>query len=325
MGVQIGGGMLLMKYSRSDEAQADAVGAIILYRSGYDPEALARFFNKLNEESGGSRGPQFLSDHPNPGNREQAIEKQIERWPPKQYRTSNSAFNQARKHAQSVQSYTAQEIADGAKSGRWAELNRRSGAVFKAPPGVQIQQNASQEQGGGGQGPSGPVSHRDVAPSSQMVNEKLGPINIARPENWEVMGGQQQGQGVTIAPRAGVAGNGIGYGVVINGVQPQNSGDIDQVTDNIVRSLQNGGGDLHQISDAQAITVNGARGRSVMMESTSPFTTSGGSSQKERDWLVTAPQPDGSVVFFVFVAPSAEFEGLRPTFNEMLRSVRFSN
>src|SRR5436305_15030559 len=36
LGGQVGGGMLSMKYSRSDEAQADAVGAIIVYKAGYN-------------------------------------------------------------------------------------------------------------------------------------------------------------------------------------------------------------------------------------------------------------------------------------------------
>src|SRR5205807_6548380 len=33
MGIQLGAGTLLMKYSRQDEAQADAVGAIIMYKA----------------------------------------------------------------------------------------------------------------------------------------------------------------------------------------------------------------------------------------------------------------------------------------------------
>src|SRR5512138_2984915 len=37
LGAQLGAGVLSMKYSRSDEAQADAVGAIIMYKAGYDP------------------------------------------------------------------------------------------------------------------------------------------------------------------------------------------------------------------------------------------------------------------------------------------------
>ena len=76
-GVQIGAGMLVLKYSRSDEAQADSVGAMIMYRAGYDPQALGDFFKTL--EAQGGTGPQFLSDHPNPGNRDLAIKKEIGR------------------------------------------------------------------------------------------------------------------------------------------------------------------------------------------------------------------------------------------------------
>src|SRR5579862_5901067 len=50
MGIQFGAGTLLMKYSRGDEAQADAVGAIIMWKANYNPEALADFFEKLDKQ-----------------------------------------------------------------------------------------------------------------------------------------------------------------------------------------------------------------------------------------------------------------------------------
>ena len=321
-GIQIGAGTLLLKYSRTDESQADAVGAMIMYRAGYNPQALADFFSRLAEESGSNGGPQFLSDHPNPGNREQAIRNEAQNWPSKQYRTSNAAFNQVRQHAKTLQLYTAQEIAEGAKSGRWAKLNKENGAVFKAPPGVNVQPGATPASQSSE--PAEPVSVRDVMPSSRMISENLGPLTIARPENWEVIAPQQQGQSLTIAPRAGITNNGVGYGVVINGARAQNGGgSIDQMTSQIVQSMQGGGGGLQPIGSAQPITVAGNRGRSVMMESTSPFPTASGKQQKERDWLVTVPQQDGSVMYLVFVSPASEFERLKPTFDNMLRSLRF--
>src|SRR3954470_15771429 len=109
MGVQIGAGTLMLKYSRGDESQADAVGAMILYLAGYDPRALAQFFETMGEQGGG--GPQFLSDHPNPGNRQQAILKEVEGWPRKNFRTNGASFNQARQHAKTIKLYSAQEIA----------------------------------------------------------------------------------------------------------------------------------------------------------------------------------------------------------------------
>ena len=128
LGVQIGAGTILMKYSRGDEAQADAVGAIIMYKAGYNPKAMADFFTKLQQKLGNG-GPQFLSDHPNPGNREAAIQKEIRDWPPRNYVSGNEAFLSAQKDANQAKAYTAQEIAAGAKQGVWARQNRDSGAV----------------------------------------------------------------------------------------------------------------------------------------------------------------------------------------------------
>jgi hypothetical protein len=61
----------------------------------------------------------------------------------------------------------------------------------------------------------------------------------------------------------------------------------------------------------------------VNLESTSPFTTANGQPQKERDWLVTLPQQDGSVIYMVFVAPKSEFAQFKPAFDDMLRSLQF--
>src|SRR5207248_8554206 len=95
MGIQFGAGSLLLKYSREDEAQADSVGAIIMYKSGYNPMELANFFETLGKQGGGP--PQFLSDHPAPGNRSAAIEKEIRDWPSEQYISTTQSFQTAQK------------------------------------------------------------------------------------------------------------------------------------------------------------------------------------------------------------------------------------
>lgn len=130
MGIQFGAQGLMLKYSRTDEAQADAVGAIVLYHAGYNPHALADFF-KILESEGGKAPPQWLSDHPNPGNREQAIEKEIRNWPPQHYASNSAGFEKVRQHAKEVKAYTGAEIAQGAKSGQWAAMNKKNGAIFK--------------------------------------------------------------------------------------------------------------------------------------------------------------------------------------------------
>ncbi len=317
-GIQVGAGMVMLKYSRGDEAQADAVGAIILYRAGYNPQALSDFFKTLEEQGG--TGPQFLSDHPNPGNREVAILKEIREWPAKNYQASSTEFANVRQHADGVKVYTAQEIAQGAKTGQWASLNRKSGAVL-SPSGT----------GGASSAPSASTSSagstvvlKDVMPSSRLVTSSLGSMKIVRPENWDVIAAQQQGQSFTIAPRAGVVTNGFGYGVAINGVSGSGRGAaIDQMTADIISDLQGGGSDLKAVGDPTPITVAGVRGRSVVLQSTSPFADAKGQSQKEQDWLVTIPRPDGSVYYLVFVAPESQFSVFQPTFEKMLRSIQF--
>jgi len=54
---------------------------------------MARFFEKLNAQ-GGSHTIQFFSDHPNPDNRERAIEAEVQRLPQQDYRFQTGQFQQ---------------------------------------------------------------------------------------------------------------------------------------------------------------------------------------------------------------------------------------
>jgi predicted Zn-dependent protease len=79
-GSQFGLGTLLLRYSRDYEKQADLLGAQIMAGAGYDPRALARMFETIERESrsSGGSGPQWMSSHPNPGNRTQYITREAE-------------------------------------------------------------------------------------------------------------------------------------------------------------------------------------------------------------------------------------------------------
>src|SRR3954447_16520785 len=70
-GSQFGLGTLLLRYSRDYEKQADLLGAQIMARAGYDPRSLAHMFETIEREarSSGGGGPEWMSSHPNPGNR----------------------------------------------------------------------------------------------------------------------------------------------------------------------------------------------------------------------------------------------------------------
>ena len=58
-------GSYFLKNSRKSESEADLLGTDIMYDTGFNPRAMADFFEKIQAQ-GGARGPQFFSDHPDP-------------------------------------------------------------------------------------------------------------------------------------------------------------------------------------------------------------------------------------------------------------------
>jgi len=312
-GIQFGAGTLMLKYSRGDESQADAAGAIILWKAGYDPVALADFFQKI-EAKGGS-GPQFLSDHPDPGNRKQAIQREIAEWPERKYSGDSAQFAKVRKEAEGVHAYSAQEIADGAKSGRWAAENRKNGARLPNAPAESGQPNATV--------PAAPLSA--VLPSGRFEQASLGMITMSRPENWGVTQDPKSGS-VTIAPQAGVSNGAIAYGVVIQALQSPNLNmNAHDLTAAVAQNLEQNDANMKQQGDLQQIAVNGASAGSVELETISPMPGANGKPQPERDWLVAVPRGQGRAAFLVFVAPQDQFEKMKPTFDRMLRSIQFTS
>lgn len=71
---QIALGLANLSFSRSHETEADAMSVTYLCSSSYNATGAAGFFRKMENSSDGGRAPQFLSTHPDPGNRVQAID-----------------------------------------------------------------------------------------------------------------------------------------------------------------------------------------------------------------------------------------------------------
>lgn len=308
MGIQFGTGTLLLKYSREDEAQADSVGAIIMYKAGYDPMELAHFFEALAKE--GSGGPQFLSDHPNPGNRSEAIAKEIRNWPPKRYLGDSQRFLSVKRQASAVKAYTAQEIADGAKQGLWARQNVRNGAV---PASVQESVTAE-----GGSAAVSDVSLDQIRPSEQFTEIHQNGFSISYPSNWTIATGQNS---LTIVPKAAVSQNAIAYGVVINSFEDPNPDSLDQVTHDLIQNLERTNPGMHQEGEIRSIDVKGSPGRTADLASNSPIQRDG-KSIPEHDWLVVVQRSNSSYLSLIFIAPERDFEALRPTYHGMLDSLR---
>lgn len=91
LGIGLGANSVLLKFSRGAESQADLLGSHLMAESGYDPVQMAKFFEKLSAD-GGQRAPQFFSDHPNPGNRQQAIQQEVARMPQQTYGYQTGQF-----------------------------------------------------------------------------------------------------------------------------------------------------------------------------------------------------------------------------------------
>ena len=299
MGGQITGGLWSMKYSRADEAQADAVGAIIMYKADYNPVYMAQFFQKLEQE-GGANPPQLLSDHPNPGNRVQAVKDEIRTWPAESYNNSSSQFSQAKLQATKITAYTAQQIDQMAKTGQIHN---------QVPAGVTT---AAQN------GPTvGNASLKQVEPSGEFQTYSGQGFSIEHPSNWPVQ--QMQGLGTVIGPPAGLAQGAVAYGGAINQANAQGMS-LDQATQALVSQFQQDG--MRPLGTATAINVNGQQGYSVHLMGPSPIQGSNGQALQEHDWVVTLPGANGAMLYTVFVAPDRDFQQLRPTFEQMLKSLR---
>ena len=79
---------------------------------------------------------------------------------------------------------------------------------------------------------------------------------------------------------------------------------------------------MRQIGNDENMRVNGVAAKSVELIGTSPVHDSQGQVVRERDWLVTVQKRDGSLLYLVFISPEPEFAGLRPVFEQMVRSMR---
>lgn len=292
LGISFGVGSYFLKNSRQSESEADLLGTDIMYDSGYEPQQMAVFFEKLEKQMGpgaNSMINQFMSDHPNPGNRAEAVSREVKTLMARTYLADSADFRQIKTRVAGMKPPTSQEVA------------------------------AMQKQGGvptaGGQ----PTS--DVTPSSNLKAFRHNEYEISYPENWQVFG--DQGSNVTIAPPSGVSQNAVAYGVMIANYQPEESGaKLDAATHELLASLRQSNPDLKQIGSDENIRVNGVAGKSVDLIGSSPIKDAQGKVLAERDWVVTTQRRDGIVLYLVFISPDKEFGSMRPTFEQMLRSLR---
>jgi len=69
--------MIGLKYGRDDELESDRLGLEFMVNAGYDPEGIVELMQILEAASGDNKPPEFLSTHPNPGNRVNQLQQLI--------------------------------------------------------------------------------------------------------------------------------------------------------------------------------------------------------------------------------------------------------
>jgi hypothetical protein len=191
----------LLKYSREAETSADLMGTHMLYDSDYDPKAMAEFFEKLAKENKGSKVGEYLSNHPNPGNRVANVNEEIRKIGPP---LRNPKYDSAE-----FQSVKRMLLAMPAPKGPTAANGQPSQpAAASAPP----------------------------APSARMVDSRIGDIALRHPDNWKLVVDTDK---ITLAPQGGLFKYGdLGYGMIIDVFTPQNARNLDQATDQFLADLQ---------------------------------------------------------------------------------------
>lgn len=283
-GVSLGAGLSLLRYSRGDETQADVMGTQILYDTGYDPRAMAQFFEKLQAESKGKNPPQFLSDHPNPDNRVERVDEEIDKLggvPPNAKRDSTE-FEAIKREVLALP------------------------VVKKSARGVIAA--------------SGPPP----APSENFADYKGGSYALRYPDNWKAYSGSDGGAqfappGGILGDSEGQGP--LAYGVIAarasipGGAKDSNA--LDSATQQLVQSLQKSNPNLRVVRQASRVKLNGQAGLSTYLSNDSP---AGG---QETDWLITVAQPQG-LLYFLCVAPQAAYSNYEKTFNAILDSVRLN-
>ncbi len=251
IGLGLGVNSVFMKYSREAEKEADALGARILAGAGYDPLAMASFFQKLEAQGGSRGGPQFLSSHPNPGNRVENVKAEIQTF-------------------QTPSQYTA-------GTGDFPRMKQLAAAL---PPPKRPQQptvaNANQP----------PAPPRG---SFQRLQGRT--FSVAYPDRWETFGDRSSSvltiaprQGLVQGSRGGLS---LGYGAVLSYYSPRSGrANLQSATRELIGQLQSLNPDLRVAGNSRSVRVNGSPGMVVNLVGRSPY----GGTERDVLLTVARPQ-----------------------------------
>jgi len=279
-----------VKFSREYESQADILGVQLMARAGYNPQSMANMFRTLASQGGG--GPEWLSDHPNPGNREQRILQE------------SKLLN-----------------ATGNPSGNTPEFQRAQARLKGMSPALtakEIQQQTQRRQPTGTSGravnvapPSG--SYRTYQPSNGM--------RVAVPANWDPV--QSAGNAVTYAPQGAYFSGDNGGSAFTHGVEvgvAQGTGDLQRDTNSLLRNFAQSNPDLQQSGRARNESVAGRSGITVDLANVSEVT-----GQAEYISLSTTELRNGGLLYVIGVAPRTEAGTYQDAFRRIRQNIQVAD
>ena len=303
-GSQIGFGAGALKYSRKYETQADILGAQIMARAGYDPRDLANMFRTIAQQGGGSGGPEWLSSHPNPGNREQRIMQEAQMLRVEGGRSDTAEFRQIQSRLRGYpRARTMEEIA-------------RSGQRYPNQGGQYPDQGQNPDQQYPNQGGVYARGERVAYPSTRYQTFRTNLFSVAIPSNWRQLGDQSS---VMFAPEGAYGQQGITHGVMFGFGQSQYN-DLQNSAREVVNSLIQGENSyLRQAGGFQRTTLDGRAALATTLTGRSPLT-----GRAERVTIVTTQLGNGQVLYMAAVSPQNEYTSYQRAFNDIMRSLQLN-
>ena len=291
-GTQFGLGTAFLRFSREFEREADLLGSQIMAQAGYDPREMANMFKTIEEESGPGV-PQWLSDHPDPGNRAEAIMREAQMLQVENPVRNARAFEQTQ--ARLSRMAPAPTTEEATRSGEGQSPTARSpddGPVIAPAASV-------------------------APPSSRNTTYTEGNLfRVSVPSNWRELPG---GDAVTFAPD-GAYGTEGGQNVFTHGTQigiaRSETRDLRAATDQFIASLARGNPNLSRPSSYGRTSIGGRKGLHTVLSNVSDAT-----GRQERIEVFTILWPDGNLFYVLGVAPREGASDYRKTFGRIVKSI----
>ena len=303
-GSNFGLGAYFLKYGREYEREADLLGAQILARAGYDPRRMADMFRTIEQQGKSAGGPEWLSSHPNPGNRYEAIMKEAQSLRIEGNAPSNAEFSNVRSRlSQLPPAYTAEQIARAKQNG---------GRL----PGTGTGRTRDDY-------PERAASVRVAPPSGQYEQVTVGNfLRLNVPNNWRQLNSNES---VTFAPEGGYyrspnGGTGFSHGLQI-GVIPNESHTHQQATDELLEGLMQSNPEIRRQTNGYIReTIGGRTALSTTLRNVSEATGA-----PEAVMISTVPLRDGSLLYLIAVTPQDEADVYSGTFRRVKQSIRLND